>query len=100
MVFANKALSDHVKSVPVRGRVLAPLAARADRSGALITWSAQVLLLLLALFALPRSHLDGLEPDPRKLHGMQIGTTAAALGALGCSRRARIYRCMARRSAS
>jgi membrane protease YdiL (CAAX protease family) len=83
VAFADKPLGDAVKSVPVQGRVLArsPLA-RVDR-GALLVLVGAVLALLLALFALPRSHLDGLEPEPSELHGMQVGTTAAALVALG-----------------
>jgi len=83
VVFANEALSDQVKNVALRGRVLArsPLA-RVDRY-ALIALVSAVLALLLTLFALPRSRLDGLEPEPGELQGMQIGTTAAALGALG-----------------
>jgi membrane protease YdiL (CAAX protease family) len=83
IVFANKQLTDHVKSVPLRGRVLArsPLA-RIDRI-ALNALVAAVIALLLALFALPRSELDGLEPEPGELHGLQVGPTAAGLAALG-----------------
>lgn len=83
VVFADKPLSEAVKKVELRGRVLAksPLA-RIDRYS-LIALVAAVLTFLLALFALPRSRLDGLEPEPGELQGMQVGTTAAALGALG-----------------
>jgi membrane protease YdiL (CAAX protease family) len=83
VVFANKQLSEHVKKVPLRGRVLArsPLA-RMDRV-ALNALVGAVIALLLALFALPRSRLDGLEPEPGELHGLQVGPTAAGLAALG-----------------
>jgi hypothetical protein len=83
VVFANKQLSDHVKNVPLRGRVLArsPLA-QIDRF-TLHALVGAVIALLLALFALPRSELDGLEPEPGELHGLQVGPTAAGLAALG-----------------
>jgi len=83
VAFGGKPLAEAVKGVPLQGRVLArsPLA-RIDR-GALMVLVGAVIALLLALFALPRSHLDGLEPEPSELHGMQVGPTAAALAALG-----------------
>jgi len=83
VVFANTNISDHVRKVPLRGRLLArsPLA-RIDRATLNVLVGA-VVLLLLSLFALPKSHLDGLEPEPGELHGMQLGPTAAGLSTLG-----------------
>jgi membrane protease YdiL (CAAX protease family) len=83
VVFASAQPSDQVKRVPLRGRLLArsPLA-RIDRL-ALHALVAAMIALLLALFALPRSALDGVEPEPGELHGLQLGHTAAGLAALG-----------------
>lgn len=83
VVFAQKPPSARVQQVPLQGRVLArsPLA-RIDRL-ALNALVLSMIALLLALFALPRSQLDGLEPEPGELHGLQVGPTAAGLAALG-----------------